>query len=82
MGAPLETKAPVLLHHPTRKSVGYFGAVNTKDCRFVYRREDDKFNAQSFFEFLKQIEAVTTAKGLKAFIITDNARYRHVVCYA
>jgi hypothetical protein len=27
MWVPPETKDPVLLHHPTRQSVGYFGAV-------------------------------------------------------
>lgn len=44
-GVPPETKDPVLLHSPTRKSVGYYGAVRLRDGRFLYRRETDKFNA-------------------------------------
>ncbi len=37
MWVPPETKDPVLLHHPTRKGVGYFGAVNIKDGRFIFK---------------------------------------------
>jgi hypothetical protein len=40
---PPEIKDPVLLHAPTRKSVGYFGAVRLRDGRFVFRRETGKF---------------------------------------
>ena len=31
MWVPPETKDPVLLHQPTRKSVGYYGAVRLRD---------------------------------------------------
>jgi len=31
MWIPPETKDPVLLHAPTRRSVGYFGAVRLRD---------------------------------------------------
>jgi hypothetical protein len=31
MWIPPETKDPILLHHPTRRSVGYFGAVRLRD---------------------------------------------------
>lgn len=48
-----ETKDPVWLHHPTRHSVGYFGAVRLRDGRFQFRRETDKFNGLTFFEFMK-----------------------------
>ena len=40
MWIPPETKDPVLLHAPTRRSVGYFGAVRLRDGRFQFRRED------------------------------------------
>lgn len=43
MWIPPETKDPVLLHHPTRKSVGYFGAVRLRDGKFVYQREETQF---------------------------------------
>ncbi|MGO8818938.1 MAG: hypothetical protein ACLQVG_30230, partial [Terriglobia bacterium] len=34
-----ETKDPVLFHQPTRKSVGYYGAVRLRDGRFLFRRD-------------------------------------------
>ena len=43
MWIPPEIKDPVLLHAPTRKSVGYFGAVRLRDGRFVFRQETGKF---------------------------------------
>src|SRR5438046_10046786 len=53
MWVPPETKDPVLLHHPTRRSVGYFGAVRLRDGKFQFSRETGKFNAVTFFTFLK-----------------------------
>ena len=41
MWIPPDVKDPVLLHAPTRKSVGYFGAVRLRDGRFVFRREPE-----------------------------------------
>ena len=49
MWVPPENRDPVLLHHPTRRSVGYFGAVRLRDGRFLYRRETERFAAQTFF---------------------------------
>ena len=51
-----ETKDPILLHHPTRRSVGYFGAVRSRDGRFWSCRETGKFNAETFWEFMKQLQ--------------------------
>ncbi len=53
MWIPPENKAPVVYHHPTRKSVGYFAAVLLRDGRFLFRRETGRFNGESFSEFLK-----------------------------
>jgi hypothetical protein len=53
MWVPPETKDPVLLHHPTRRSVGYFGAVRLRDGKFQFSRETGKFNAVTFWAFLK-----------------------------
>jgi len=39
MWIPPEVKDPVLLHHPTRKSVGYFGAVRLCDGKFLAIQE-------------------------------------------
>ena len=49
-----EEKDPVLLHEPTHRSVGYFGGVRLRDGKFVYRREEYKFNAETFLSFLKK----------------------------
>ena len=35
MWIPPEVRDPVLYHHPTRKSVGYFGAVRINDGRLA-----------------------------------------------
>jgi transposase len=65
------------MHHPTRKSVGYFGAVRLRDGKFVYRREDDKFNAETYFVFMKYFRRVSSRSGRKVVVIADNARYHH-----
>jgi hypothetical protein len=45
MWIPLEVDDPVVLHHPTRKSVGYFGAVRLRDGKFLFQREATCFFA-------------------------------------
>ena len=77
MWIPPEVKEPVLLHHPTRKSVGYFGAVRLGDGKFVYRREDGSFNAESFFSFLKYLRRISSHSNRKVVLIIDNVRYHH-----
>ncbi len=43
MWIPPETKDPIVYHHPTRKSVGYFAAVRLRDPgSFLFRREIGK----------------------------------------
>lgn len=77
MWVPPEVKDPVLLHHPTRDSVGYFGAVRLKDGRFVFRREDDSFNKETFFAFMKQLKQAACRRGRRVVVIADNANYHH-----
>jgi hypothetical protein len=77
MWIPPETKDPVLLHHPTRRSVDYFGAVRLRDGKFFFLRETDKFNGATFFVFLKALHRVSTAGPGRVVVITDNARYHH-----
>ena len=74
---PPENRDPILLHHPTRKSVGYFGAVRLRDGRFVYQRETDRFNGQSFWDFLKLLQPRSRQGGRRVVVITDNARFHH-----
>lgn len=72
-----EEKDPVLFHEPTHKSIGYFGAVRLRDGKFVYRREENKFNAVTFLLFLKRLRKASCHSGRKVVVITDNARYHH-----
>jgi DDE superfamily endonuclease len=77
MWVPPETKDPVLLHHPTRRSVGYFGAVRLRDGKFRFSRETGRFNAMSFFAFLKMLRRASSKTGRLMVVIADNARYHH-----
>jgi len=82
MWVPPEIKEPFVLHHPTRKSVGYFGAVRLRDGKFFYSREDDKFNGMTFFSFLKRLRRISSRSGRKVIAIIDNARYHHARLHA
>jgi transposase len=77
MWIPPENKDPVILHHPTHRSVGYFGAVRLRGGKFVYSRENDKFNAEAFFVFLKYLRRISSHAKRQAVLIVDNARYHH-----
>jgi transposase len=77
MWVPPEIKDPVLLHAPTRKSVGYFGAVRLRDGRFIFCREEDKFNGPTFFSFLRDLRRTSIRTGRRIVVITDNAKYHH-----
>ena len=46
MWIPPELKDPVVYHHPTRKSIGYFAAVRLRDGQFLFRRETGRFNGE------------------------------------
>jgi len=77
MWIPPETKDPILLHHPTRRSVGYFGAVRLRDGKFFFHRATDKFNGATFLVFLKALYRASTTGSRRVVVITDNARYHH-----
>lgn len=81
MWIPPECKDPVLLHAPTRKSVGYWGAVRIRDGQFVYRRESDKFNAETCWQFLRQLDEASRVDGRRVIVITDNARFHHATLH-
>src|SRR3974390_1574302 len=74
MWVPPETKDPVLLHHPTRRSIGYFGAVRLRDGKFRFVRETGKFNAMSFFAFLKGLRRASGRAGRRAVGFSDKDR--------
>lgn len=77
MWIPWEEDDPVLWHFPGRKSVGYFGAVRLRDGRGVFQKENDKFNAMTFWSFLRQLRSVSAQGGRPVILITDNAKYHH-----
>jgi transposase len=82
MWVPPEVKDPVVLHHPTRKSVGYFAAVRLRDGCFVFARETYRFDGQSFFDFLEQLHAQSQARKRRVEVISDNAKYHHAKLHA
>jgi transposase len=82
MWIPPECKYPVVLQHPTRKSIGYFGALRLGDGKFAYRREETVFNAESFWAFMKQLRQISSHTGKKAVVLADNARYHHAKLHA
>jgi len=77
MWVPPEIKDPVLLHHPTRDGIRYFGAVRIRDGKFVYSREERRFNADTFFTFLKKLRRISCHAGRRVVLIVDNVRYHH-----
>ena len=77
MWIPPEDSDPVLPHHPTRKSVGYFGAVRLRDGKFLRARESGKFNGDSFWQFLLQLYEHSQSIGKRVILIVDNARHHH-----
>ena len=77
MWVPPEVKDPILLHHPGRKSVGYFGAVRLRDGKFLFQREQDSFNGETFHSFLKLLRVRASRSRRRIVVITDNAKYHH-----
>lgn len=77
MWVPPEEKDPILLHHPTRRSVGYFGAVRLRDGKLFYRREEHRFNADTCFDFLCRLRHRSNRAGRRVVLIVDNVRYHH-----
>ena len=69
-----ETTDPVVFHQPTRKSVGYFGAVRLRDGKFAYRREDCRFNAEPFSFF--------SSNSSKALVVQDDGSWSYWITLA
>lgn len=81
MWVPPEDKDPVVLHHPTRRSIGYFGAVRLRDGKLFCRREEDRFNGETFHVFLKHLRVRSSRAGRRVVLIIDNARYHHAALH-
>jgi len=72
-----EIKDPVLRHHPTRESVGYFGAVRIRDGKFLFAREETCFDAMTTWKFLRLLHRRGNRGQRRVVVITDNAKYHH-----
>lgn len=72
-----EDLAPVVFHNPVKKSVGFYGAVRLGDGKFVYQREQNRFNGDNCYTFLKFLRKITAHSSKKTVLIADNARYHH-----
>jgi DDE superfamily endonuclease len=81
MWVPAEVKDPILLHAPTRKSVGYFGAVRLRDGKLLTKREEKVFDAETFWRFLKLLRQVSSRSGRRVAVISDNAKYHHALLH-
>ncbi|MFH0832818.1 MAG: IS630 family transposase [Candidatus Aenigmatarchaeota archaeon] len=75
MWIPPEDIDPVVLHEPTRKSIGFLGAVRPKDG-FLITQRAEKFNTDSFQGLLKRL-IKKKGRGRKIVVVVDNARWHH-----
>lgn len=82
MWIPPEVKDPALAHAPTRKSVGYFGAVRLRDGKFFQEREEGSFDGKTFFRFLRHLKQAGKSSEHRIVIVLDNARYHHAKLHA
>jgi hypothetical protein len=82
MWIPPEIKDPVLQHHPTRKSVGYFGAVRLRDGKFLFAREQNRFDAMTTWDFLRLLHGRSLKSRRRVVVITDNAKFWDQGCKA
>lgn len=73
MWVPPEDRDPVVRHAPTRKGVGYYGAVRLRDGRLVWRREEGRFNGDTYWSFLRHLRRVTAPIPRPVVAIEDNA---------
>jgi len=75
MRIPPEIKDPILLHAPTRKKQGVFGAVQIAEGRLVTHLEQT-FNALTFQSFLEYVLKYRKPNKLMVLVL-DNARWHH-----
>ena len=81
MWIPPEERNPVVFHHPTRESIGYFGAVRIRDGKFVFKLERESFNGMTFYSFLKYLRMITAGCRRKVILILDNVKYHYALLH-
>jgi transposase len=75
MWVPPETKDPIVLHAPTRKSLALFGAVNFRTGQLV-TMFCPVFDAQTFEVFVRLLLR-HRRRRLSTVLVLDNATYHH-----
>jgi len=81
MWIPPEDRAPVLLHHPGRKSLGYFGAVRLRDGRLLVRPEREAFTGETCWAFLRELYTTSRRARRPVVVIADNATFHHATLH-
>jgi len=77
MWIPTEVRDPIVLHRPTRKSAGDFGAVRLRDGKFFAEQEPQQFDARTTWRFYRHLRQISGRSGRRVVAITDNAQYHH-----
>jgi len=77
MWIPPEEIDPVVLHAPTRKKLGVYGAVCANDGRLIVQKAET-FCALSFLDFLRKLVR-RGRKHRKMLLVLDNARWHHAI---
>jgi len=63
MWVPPEIKESVLLHHPTHRGVGYFGAVELRNGKCIFHSGIRKFHCHDFLIFSQTLTVIQFALG-------------------
>ena len=64
MWFPPEDKQPQMFFHPTRGSIGLFGAFRPRDDRFVFMNCKTMFNVETFSDLLYELSQHWTGDGM------------------
>ena len=51
--------------------------MRLRDGKGLFRQESGMFDGATFWDFLRQLESVSTETGRQVKVITDNAKYHH-----
>lgn len=81
MWVPPEDKSPVVFQEPTRKSIGYYGAMRLRDGKFIFECEEEMFNAKTSWDFFKKLRCAACHSGKPVAVVIDNARYHHALLH-
>ncbi len=74
---PPKTNSPSQFSSPEGNASAILAHVRIRAGKFVYSREEDKFNAETSWAFLKKVEEQSRSDGRTVVLIIDNARYHH-----